>query len=273
MDAYVREHCSLLAAQDGCKLDTLHERRGPLNELKRINSSLSSHAERCEAGEGINKTMDRVNLSEVAPISSSKLEAHGLTQKARLSQYIPVPESTISVWHVAMEYFFRFPYSVVSPIAVEIQALMAFLQRTMVSDVAYNSERGVDAVLRSWERLSLWFDDVAVGLDGLAKDLGGTLIATTTISVTITERTLEYAFPHLVEGEDSSLGQKLLDQRLVMAGSTRFEWDEKSCRVSSVASQSDMLTPILRLLSGLEEVSRVFEKASISPEFQWRVTP
>lgn len=52
-----------------------------------------------------------------------------------------------------------------------------------------------------------------------------------------------------------------------MRGSARFKWDDAYCRVASVMSQSDTLTPMLRLLENLEGVSRVFEKALIAPGF------
>lgn len=53
-----------------------------------------------------------------------------------------------------------------------------------------------------------------------------------------------------------------------MHGSTRFEWDGVYGDVTHVVAQSDMLTPLLHLLGNLEDVSRVFEGALISPDFQ-----
>ncbi|KAG7388575.1 hypothetical protein PHYPSEUDO_012212 [Phytophthora pseudosyringae] len=39
---------------------------------------------------------------------------------------------------------------------------------------------------------------------------------------------------------------------------------------SSVISTTDTLTPMLQLCGSVEDVSRVFESALISPNFQWR---
>ncbi|ETP37234.1 hypothetical protein F442_14949 [Phytophthora nicotianae P10297] len=55
-----------------------------------------------------------------------------------------------------------------------------------------------------------------------------------------------------------------------MLGSIRFEWDAINGQVTSVSTESDMLTPMLHLLGNLEDVSRVFADALLSLDFQWR---
>ncbi|ETL87864.1 hypothetical protein L917_13020, partial [Phytophthora nicotianae] len=57
-----------------------------------------------------------------------------------------------------------------------------------------------------------------------------------------------------------------------MRGSTCFEWDDSTSRMTRVVSQSDMLSPMLQLLNSVEDVSLVFEQALISPDFQWKRT-
>ncbi|ETM44465.1 hypothetical protein L914_10304 [Phytophthora nicotianae] len=57
-----------------------------------------------------------------------------------------------------------------------------------------------------------------------------------------------------------------------MRGSTCFRWDGKKNLVVSLVTQSDMLRPLVELLESLDDVSRVFEQAAISPSFQWRLT-
>ncbi|ETI41102.1 hypothetical protein F442_13501 [Phytophthora nicotianae P10297] len=97
----------------------------------------------------------------------------------------------------------------------------------------------------------------------------------TTTSVTITKHTLRNVFPHLRTTDNSDrndeLAEQLLNQRLVLRGSTCFEWDDSS-RMTRVVSQSDMLSPMLQLLNSVEGVFGVFEQALISPEFQWQQT-
>ncbi|KAG1689954.1 hypothetical protein DVH05_028349 [Phytophthora capsici] len=125
---------------------------------------------------------------------------------------------------------------------------------------------GLEVLIRSWK----WFQDVEIELEELKKAGENSLVARTTTSVTITVITLRNAFPHLSCDGDREIVEKLLNQRLVMRGAMRFEWDVAYCRATIVMTQSDLLTPMLRLLGGLKTTSYVFEKAFISPDFQWR---
>ncbi|KAE8986611.1 hypothetical protein PR001_g20844 [Phytophthora rubi] len=189
------------------------------------------------------------------------------------SSAIPADEN---VWRVATEYsrLFRFGFQSTAPSSTSATTLQPqtqqdFLRNTMTSDVVFNAGRGPEAMEKSWKRLSLWFLNVEFVLEGLQKGTEGSLEATTTTSVTITDRTLRNVFPHL--SSDGSLRAKILDQRIEMRGSMRFEWDPTQCRVCCVMAQSNMLTPMLRLIGSLDGVSKVFEKALISPDFQWKL--
>ncbi|OWZ04367.1 hypothetical protein PHMEG_00023741 [Phytophthora megakarya] len=144
-----------------------------------------------------------------------------------------------------------------------------FIRKSMDSNVVYNNEFGIEAIVRNW-RFLRWFGDVEEKLENVKKSATNLMVATTKTSVTITQQTLVNMFPHLVGDGDFQLGDKLLGQRLVMHGSTRFVWGYENERVTSVISQSDMLTPMLHLLGNWEDVAKVFEKAHISPDFQWR---
>ncbi|KAF4041740.1 hypothetical protein GN244_ATG06059 [Phytophthora infestans] len=103
----------------------------------------------------------------------------------------------------------------------------------------------------------------------MEKGSTGSIVATTITRITITERSLRNVFPHLwvQSGRYKELAEKLLGQRIV---AIQFNWDSTQRRVSSVIAQSDLLKPMLGLVGSLENVSRVFEKAIISPNFQWR---
>ncbi|KAF4034288.1 hypothetical protein GN244_ATG13756 [Phytophthora infestans] len=119
--------------------------------------------------------------------------------------------------------------------------------------------------------MSSWcFDDVRVDLDRLEKDSANSLRAITTTRATISHDTLRVLFPHLnghgKNGKQSLLECKLLRYRLIMRGSVRFEWDDRADRVSSMDTQSDMLTPLLRLLGNLEDVNRVFQGALVTTD-------
>ncbi|ETN13843.1 hypothetical protein PPTG_08540 [Phytophthora nicotianae INRA-310] len=149
---------------------------------------------------------------------------------------------------------------------------LGFMRDMMSPNVVFNAAYGPEAIMQHWFFMN-WFGEVDVELKGWELTDGNSLVAITTTSVTITKHTLRNVFPHLrtIDNSDRNgkLAEQLLLQRLVMRGSTRFEWDDSTCRVTRVIAQSDMMTPILHLLGNLEDVSRVFEQALISPEFQW----
>ncbi|CAI5718120.1 unnamed protein product [Peronospora destructor] len=176
-------------------------------------------------------------------------------------------------WNVVVEYFrfFRFGYQNPTPtreLSKDMQpsAQLNFLQATMAPDVVFNAEHGVESIMTNWEYFTLWFQDVEIELNGLVKSGMGSFVASTTTSFTITERSLDQIFPSLIKCRDtegSLLGPKLLGQRIVMRGSTRFDWDNSYGRVVSVISESDMLTPMLNILGCLEDVSQVFERSLI----------
>ncbi|KAG7388573.1 hypothetical protein PHYPSEUDO_012210 [Phytophthora pseudosyringae] len=150
-----------------------------------------------------------------------------------------------TLWQVAVEYFRLFRFGTRGDAEQCVQ--LDFLRATMATDVLFNAGRGLESVSRNWKYFTLWFRDVEVELNGLKK--GG-------YSRSCAARK---------EGTAGSpLADKLLGQRIVMRGVTRFDWDAGYGRVTSVTSESDMLTPMLRILGSLEDVSRVFKGSLIS---------
>ncbi|OWY97315.1 hypothetical protein PHMEG_00032191 [Phytophthora megakarya] len=144
----------------------------------------------------------------------------------------------------------------------------------MTPDVRDGLVCGPKAILARWTMFSLYFDDVYVDLQGLEKGrVGNSVVATTITSITISSNSLRLVFPQLVEkgGADSviSLADKLRGQRLEVRGSVVFEWDNTIGRVSKMRSQSDMLTPLLRVFGSLEDASRVFDGAMVTPDCVW----
>ncbi|KAG7375505.1 von Willebrand factor A domain-containing protein 8 [Phytophthora pseudosyringae] len=182
--------------------------------------------------------------------------------------------TSLDIWGVATEYFrlfrngFRSPPEAVNTFALE------FLRKSMASDVVSGLMCGPEAILQNWKLFSMCFDDVCVDLERLDKGATSTiLVAIATTSVTISKETLRLLFPHLYSGEQradgkqlSELAKKLQGQRFAMRGSVEFEWDPVTDSVVRVHGQSDMLTPMLRVLGTLEDVSRVFEGALVTPE-------
>lgn len=176
---------------------------------------------------------------------------------------IPAAASTANdVWNTAVQHFCLIRHGLHLT-----NDQLAFVRETIAPDVVYNTEYGLEAIVRNWCFVQ-WFSDVEVELDKLNKSARMSMLATTRTSVTITQQTLTKVFPHLFSPKtrdaNPDLANSLLGQRIVMRGATCFEWDRANERVTSVVAQSDMLTPMLRLLGSLEDVSRVFDKALIS---------
>ncbi|OWY99302.1 hypothetical protein PHMEG_00029713 [Phytophthora megakarya] len=202
-------------------------------------------------------------------------------EQGRRSLIAAIPPKE-NVWSIALEYFRIFHYGLpatsqfMTYSTMEPCAQLDFVQNSMAPDVVFNGERGPEAVIKSWGCLSHWFKDISVDLDRLTKGPAGSVIASTVTTVTITEQTLRQVFPRLwmLDGRGgclvSTLVNKLRGQRLVMRGSTHFEWDGGYGRVICVRTMADMLTPLLELLGNVEDVARVFNEALITPEFQLR---
>ncbi|KAF1778344.1 hypothetical protein GQ600_12333 [Phytophthora cactorum] len=185
-----------------------------------------------------------------------------------------------SVWVVAAEYFrhfrrgYRTPMNAVespltTPAARAQQHLqLQFLKATTVPDVTDGGAVGAEALLENWRCFSLYHDDVRFELKRLELVSEDSLLATTRTSVTITQNTLRHLYPHLVYGNINSSGSvlasKLLNQRLVMHGSVRFDWDNATSRVVRLESNVDMLTAMLKLLENLEDMAHVFDGALIT---------
>ncbi|KAG1689955.1 hypothetical protein DVH05_001785 [Phytophthora capsici] len=187
-------------------------------------------------------------------------EINELEQRRRsVSAKVP---SKKSGWSVAVEYFRLFQYGV----RESAETQMDFLQTSMAPTVVFNAEQGVEAMMKSWQQLSRWFSDFEIELDGLGKDSLGFFSAMTKTTFTLTEGAIGSVFPELWSSR-SSLVKKLLDQKIVMRGSTLFEWDTGYCRMVYIRSQADLLTPMLQLLGTLEAVEEVFDKALITLDF------
>ncbi|KAK1948423.1 hypothetical protein P3T76_000712 [Phytophthora citrophthora] len=172
----------------------------------------------------------------------------------------------LDLWFAAMEYFRFFQVGFNTP----PPGLLAFLDRIIAPDVTDGPICGADTLVKNWAMLSLSFEDITVQLERLDRAGDDLLVATTTTSITIRSETLRRVFPHLLGHDDISLATKLQDQRIVMRSSVRFDWDSSTRRIVRMLSQADMLTPILHLLGNVQDVSRVFDEALVTPEFRLR---
>lgn len=145
----------------------------------------------------------------------------------------------------------------------------------MAPDVTDGLLCGPEALLENWGLFSLCFADSNVEVEHLKKgEVTNTVVAIITTNVTISNNTLRRLFLHLNSGGQggakggkwSPLADRLRGQRLVMHGSACFYWDKTTDRVVRMETRSDLLTPLLSVLGRLEDVSRVFEHALVTPE-------
>ncbi|OWY95847.1 hypothetical protein PHMEG_00034044, partial [Phytophthora megakarya] len=128
---------------------------------------------------------------------------------------------------------------------------------------------GVEAIVENWKLLSFYHDEVQIRLQRMEQITQDSLLAFAMIRLTITKKTLQYLYPHLIDNNDkgtAALAAKLLNQHLLVRGSVRFDWDSVNERVVRLESKFDILSPILKLVGSLENVVRVFEEALVTPE-------
>ncbi|ETN04856.1 hypothetical protein PPTG_14616 [Phytophthora nicotianae INRA-310] len=210
-------------------------------------------------------------------VQNLRLEVQQLElQRCRALLGIPTQQTA---WTVALEYFRIFCRGFKDPPQALYSFALRFLQESMLPDVNDGLVVGPHAMLENWGRFSSSFDDVRVDLNRLEKVSANSLFAVTTTSATISYDALRVVFPHLKrhlqcgvsEVKGSLLACKLLNYRLSMRGSVRFEWDDRTDRVSSMDSRSDMLTPLLNLLGNLDDVNYVFRCALVTPDCRFLV--
>ncbi|EGZ16311.1 hypothetical protein PHYSODRAFT_346831 [Phytophthora sojae] len=208
-------------------------------------------------------------------------EIAGLEQSRVSITPLQVTPREANVWGVAVEYFRLFRYGVPdSPLTTSSCVQLDFMRATMAQNVEVNGGRGAETMLKSWKGRARWFDDVDVELLALLKGPGDSVVASTKASITITDQTLRYVFPHLRSDEDGAAGAKkaliadrILGQQIVLYGSTIFGWDGDCNRVTSALAQSDMLTPMLALLGSLDDVALLFDKSLMLPDSKWKAIP
>ncbi|OWY97488.1 hypothetical protein PHMEG_00031967 [Phytophthora megakarya] len=194
-------------------------------------------------------------------------EVEELEQRRRT--IITAAPTSKGVWEVAFQYFqvFRYgvPESLLRTPTDASSAQLNFLLSTMTDDVVFNLYNGVEAIIQIYKKQTYWLKNFQLELEGLVKSPSTALVASTATTFIITERTLHKAFPGVLK---TNVANKLLGQRIICRGRTCFEWDTAVGRVSRVTTQSDLLTPMLRLLGNLEDTSLVFSEGLISPDFQ-----
>ncbi|GMF40787.1 unnamed protein product [Phytophthora lilii] len=204
-------------------------------------------------------------------------------QELKIQQQILslVTPTNMTMWNVAVEYFRLFRFGVRPPAASEQvsspermlcptqpKVQRAFLHATMASEVTDGAVCGVEAIMNSWARMSLCYPGIVIDLKSIESSSPESIIAFTKQNATISKERIRIAFLHLYGTGDeySTLAEKLLGQHIAINGSVHFEWDNTCDRVGRFEFKADMLTPLLRVLGNLADVSRVFDNALLTPE-------
>ncbi|KAK1929664.1 hypothetical protein P3T76_014881 [Phytophthora citrophthora] len=218
--------------------------------MQRYRSKLRNHV--------VNLEDDVLQLRE----DTQKLQVHYDTTLASYKEK--------TAWSVTAEYFRLFDYGLKGDIVESkagSNAQLGFLCANMAPDVVGLTGCGVERLIEDFRLLSLYLPSLSTRLLRLEMGPRESIIATTRVEFTLKTNTIRLAFPHLIQdGEWSPTALLLLDQRVVMQGTTHFEWDSESCRIILLQVKADLLTPMLKLLGDLETVVYVFEDALITPE-------
>ncbi|KAG2783529.1 hypothetical protein PC129_g9619 [Phytophthora cactorum] len=178
-----------------------------------------------------------------------------------------------ALWSVATDYFNFFQHGLHTRNGTPT-AQLNFLR---LLNVGVGTVLDTAAIARNLSIFTHFFQDVDVQLQRLEKIADSAVVGTTTTSFTLTRCSLMNAFPHLfygstvrgvqrTESRGYRLVLKLLDQRLVVSGSVRFDRDNLNNRVVRISSQIDLVSALLQLLGNVEDVSFVFNGARITPE-------
>ncbi|ETP04825.1 hypothetical protein F441_18483, partial [Phytophthora nicotianae CJ01A1] len=175
----------------------------------------------------------------------------------------------LTIWIVATEYLRIFSRGVFTRDDINPNDL-ALLDATMARDVLVEPTSGEDALIRNWSLVTQWFPDVLVQLKQLKQLTKNSLIASITVSFTISAAAMQGAFPHLLNAREGSrcaqIAERVWDQHLVLQGSVCFDWDDKSKQVIRLHHQVDMMSVMLQMLGNLEDVALVFNGAHVTPE-------
>ncbi|KAG7380580.1 hypothetical protein PHYPSEUDO_007020 [Phytophthora pseudosyringae] len=199
-----------------------------------------------------------------------KEEIQELELKYRLLSY-KLPTHT-TVWPAAAEFFRLFRHGVEGPgssttMPSQKQAQWNFMQHTMALDVTDGVSFGVQAVMENLALQSRCYEEMNLRPLRMDSGPGNSLVVTTRCELVITKNTLCFGFPNLVkDGQWSPLADRMLGSNISIHGSMHFFWDSASGRVARLQWESDLMTPLLRLLGSLEDVAHAFDGARLSPE-------
>ncbi|GMF13397.1 unnamed protein product [Phytophthora lilii] len=266
---------------------TLVEHGGVYYPIKRHRVTTARRREQCRTNQARYRDRQRKMAHNlVADVQQLREEVRDLTDYRDTLSFGVQGER--SVWSTVVEYFRLFRYGFLSSLSETESASLLdssvlpgssqkeqknFLRAAMSADVIFGEVCGVNSLIEQWQRYSTYFSSLCFQLKRMEEQPFGSIVASGTLSFTITLATLKCVFPHLLSTTDdssaanASICSRLLGQRLHCRFSVRFLWDDSTGRVTQLESTLDLLTPLLQKLGKLQHVSYVLEKALISPSY------
>ncbi|KAK1937008.1 bZIP transcription factor 1 [Phytophthora citrophthora] len=147
---------------------------------------------------------------------------------------------------------------------------LEFLQKSFVHDVTMGVLQGINSLMDQWRRYSLYFEEPHLELKRVETVTAGVVSAVATLSVTITEFTIRCVLPHLTAPKGGKgravINKKLLGQRIDCSCTMVFLFDEGNGRVIRIEPTIDWISPVLRLLGKLKDVSITLGQALVTSE-------
>ncbi|GMF49425.1 unnamed protein product [Phytophthora fragariaefolia] len=178
--------------------------------------------------------------------------------------------ASMTLWKVAVEYFRIFEFGLFDTKA-SFSKYLDFLRAVVAPDVDLGITSGFESLISCWSTFTQAFPDIHVELKSLKRVAKDCVVASTITSITLTKKSLQVVFPHLVEDTKSHakfqkrIVPRLLGQRVTIAASIHFGWDSASQRVTKIYTRPDIMSPFLELVGSLEDVSIIFCDAFITP--------
>ncbi|KAL4174193.1 hypothetical protein KRP22_006139 [Phytophthora ramorum] len=243
---------------------------------KRIRLKTQRRQEQCRNNQARYRDRQRGVVQELeASVDELRKEIQKLTIERRTLCY--GIKTKANVWNVVVEYFRLLRYGFLmpmhgaepsrateTPLAADLHEQEYFLRAVMATDVAFGELSGVDVLIEQWQRYSSYFGSLQLHLNRMEQQPCGGMATSASLSLTITQNTLRYVFPHLLH-DNSPICSRLLGQRLHCRCSVRFLWDDSAGCVARLDCTMDLLSPLLRTLGNLEDVNYVLEEALITP--------
>ncbi|KAL3657717.1 hypothetical protein V7S43_017292 [Phytophthora oleae] len=257
----------------------------PKVKRKRIRLKTPRRREQCRTNQARyrKKQMETEKTLEIA-VEQLRHEVPMLElQHSRL-----VSNAKSSAWFAVVEYFHLFRNGARRPDQIssgpetwlqqsEAEQQRVFLRSSMAEDIALGEQRGINELVERWERYTSYFDGLQFQLEDMAKVSEGFVLANASLSVTISEATLQHVFPDLIarggdkcsavqEDKMAILRVKLLGQRLFLPCRLCFEWDEDTKRVIRMETTVDILSSLLHALGSIVDVVFVLERAVLGQD-------